>query len=370
MKLIRRLFIPTLIVLLLCACVLGVVAPHVAGLAIDYNFIVGLVRGALSRDTGENITAPPGFVVSVYADGLTNPTALAVGPEGSMYVAQLNGQIIVLDGTPLRRLYASGFIAPLGMVWRGDELYVASRGKVSIVSPDKRVRDIITGLPAARHQTDGMAFGRDGKLYIGQGSRSDHGEVVGIDPLEATVLVVDADAAHVENLRVFAKGLRNPYRIAFHPETGELFATDNGKDVPGEGVPDELNVVVEGAHYGWPDCYGVNLGANCAGTKPSIVYFPEHSSANGLVFYTGNSFPAEYRNNLFVALYGSNSGDPLIGRTIERVILTKQGDGWRGAVSAFAKGFKNPLDLTVGNDGALYVADFGTGKVYRITWGK
>ena len=127
--------------------------------------------------------------------------------------------------------------------------------------------------------------------------------------------------------------------------------------------------MVDGGNYGWPDCYGQGKGANCAGTILPLAEFQEHSSADGMAFYTGSNFPAEYRNNIFVALYGSNSGDPYVGRRVERVVLEQTATGYRASVSTFATGFDHPLDVVVGQDGALYVADFGSGRVYRIAWG-
>jgi putative membrane-bound dehydrogenase-like protein len=321
------------------------------------------------------ISVPAGFRVGLYAEGLSNPTSLAFGPDGRLYVSQSNGRISAVtdtDGDGLGDrvdVFAERFVSPLGLAWRGNDLYVGSRGTVSVVrdaNGDGRADardDIITGLPVGRHQTNGLAFGPDGRLYIGQGSIDDHGEY-GIVPLEASILRANPDGT---DLAVYARGLRNPYDLAFHPVTGELFATDNGRDTPATGVSDELNVIVEGGHYGWPDCWDVGEGTHCEGTIPPVVELPEHSSADGLAFYNGRLFPSQYKNVLFIALWGANSGDPAIGKKVVAVVLTRSGTDWQGTVYDFAWGFANPLDVTVGPDGALYVADFGAGRVYRIS---
>ena len=322
------------------------------------------------------ISVPAGFRVDLYAEGLSNSTSLAFGPDGRLYVSQSNGRILAVtdadgDGMGDRvDVFAEGFLSPLGLAWRGNDLYVGSRRVVSIVrdtNGDGRADahyDIITDLPAGRHQTNGLAFGPDGRLYIAQGSTDDHGEDGTIERLEASILRANHDGT---DLVVYASGLRNPYDLAFHPVTGELFVTDNGRDTPATGVSDELNVIVEGGHYGWPGCWDVGEGTRCEGTVPPVVELPEHSSADGLAFYTGRLFPPQYDNVLFIALWGANSGHPAIGKKVVAVVLTNPGTGWQGTVYDFAFGFVNPLDVTVGPDGALYVADFGVGGVYRIS---
>ena len=344
------------------------------GFGVTPAFVVGAVRAALSPRSSTDIIVPEGVRVSVWAQGLNSPTSLAFGPDGRLYVAELTGDVIALadrdgDGTAeARTVFASNLNVPLGLAFYESDLYVGRRGGVV------RVRDadgdgvadtttvILDGLPASRHQTDGIAFDPDGRMYVGQGSTSDRGET-SLVPLEASILVAGRDGS---GLRALASGTRNPYDLAFYPGTDQLFATDNGRDVPASGVPDELNLIVDGGNYGWPDCWGTGQGANCAGTLSPVAEFQERSSVDGLTFYTGDLFP-EWRNNAFVALYGALSGDPDIGRKVQRVELTRAADGtWRGAVFEFASGFDRPLDVTTGPDGALYVADFGAGIVYRL----
>ncbi|MEP7358846.1 MAG: PQQ-dependent sugar dehydrogenase, partial [Anaerolineales bacterium] len=230
-------------------------------LGVTPRFVAGLVRSALSPGHSlADISAPPGVRVSAWATGLTSPTALRFGPDGRLYVSQVDGQIIALadrdgDGSAEERaVFASGLNSPLGLAFAGSDLFVGRHGGITRLrdtdgdgAADEQV-SLVEGLPALRHQTDGLAFGPDGRLYIGQGSTSDRGETGRLD-LEASILVVNPDGS---GLRAFATGTRNPYGLAFMPGTGLLFASDNGRDVPASGVPDELNQIVDGGRYGWP----------------------------------------------------------------------------------------------------------------------
>ena len=343
-------------------------------LGVTPGFVVGLFRSVLSPERiAADITAPAGVTISTWATGLASPTALRFGPDGRLYVAELGGQVLALadrDGNGSAEestLFASGLASPLGLAFYGANLYVGRHGGITRLADsngdgvaDETV-SIVEGLPALRHQTDGLAFGPDGRLYIGQGSTSDRGETGQLDR-EASILVVERDGS---GLRVFASGTRNPYGLAFFPGASFLFASDNGRDVPASGVPDELNLIVDGGRYGWPDCWGSGQGTNCDGTQAPVAELEAHGAAGGVAFYTGALFP-EWRNNAFVTLYGSNSGDPTIGRKVARIELTQTSGGWRGSVHDFAAGLNRPLDVTVGPDGALYVADFGAGAIYRF----
>jgi len=162
--------------------------------------------------------------------------------------------------------------------------------------------------------------------------------------------------------QIYARGLRNPYDLAFRPGTSILYATDNGRDDFDDQVPDELNIIVRGGNYGWPDCWGSGGGSNCKGTIAPVALFEPHSSADGITFYTGKTFPARYRGDAFVAEFGQTVGGGNNGHKVKWVHFA----GKKVAVGDFATGFTNPLAVTVARDGSLLVADYGTGIIWRI----
>ena len=328
---------------------------------------MGLVAG------GAGLAVPHGFGANVFFLGLSNPTSIAVSEDGVVYVSQQDGVIAALrdmdsDGeADSVELYARGFPAPLGLAHREGTLYVSSRGSVTALrdsdgdgQPDD-VETIVSELPTGIHQNNGLAFGPDGMMYLTLGSTCN--ACVERNELSATILQFNPDGT---DMRVYASGLRNVYDIAFHPVDGTLFGADNGRDELELNVPEELNLLVDGGNYGWPDCWGDGQGSNCEGTLPPVAEMEQRSSANGLVFYTGSMFPAEYTNDLFIAQWGSHLRDT--GRKIVRVELEREGEPYRAEVSDFALGIDRPLDVAQAPDGALLVADYGSGTIYRIYW--
>ncbi|MCA9968481.1 MAG: PQQ-dependent sugar dehydrogenase, partial [Anaerolineales bacterium] len=160
---------------------------------------------------------------------------------------------------------------------------------------------VVSGLPTGLHQNDNLKFGADGWLYMGLGSTCD--ACVEADSRSASLMRFNVDTGESE---IIATGLRNPYDLAFHPATGDLFATDNGRDDLGLDSPfEELNHIIVGGDYGWPGCWNEREGSDCTGTQTAVAFFEPHSSANGLDFYSGSQFPADYQNNAFVAIFGT-----------------------------------------------------------------
>lgn len=219
--------------------------------------------------------------------------------------------------------------------------------------------DILTGLPIGLHETNGLAFGPDGKLYITNGSTCQ--DCVEDDERSATILQANPDGTE---LRVYASGLRNSYDLVFDPK-GRLWATDNGTDPPCNTI-DELNLIEDGGDYGWP------YGPVCDSFQSPIVPVGDlgfSTASTGIDYYDGEQFPPEYEGNFFITLWGSLSYAPVqAGRTLARAIIDETPEGPRATIEEFAAGFENPIDVTVDSDGSLLVIDFGDGKLYRISY--
>jgi putative membrane-bound dehydrogenase-like protein len=327
----------------------------------------------------EGAEVPPGFSIIKFAD-VYRPTAFTFDAQGQLYVTSTDSTVYLLndldrDGrAESKTVFAAGYYIPLGItIHRATgEVYVSHQGGITVLSDldgDGRAdttRVLVNDLPTDRHQNDNLKFGPDGWLYMGLGSTCD--ACTESDPRSATILRFNVETGASE---IYATGLRNPYDIAFHPVTGDLFATDNGRDDLGMDVPfEELNHIVQGANYGYPNCWNEQDQPGCENTVPAVAFFEPHSSANGLDFYDGDRFPAEFRSNAFVSIFGSWL-KPYVLTGIQRVILTQQGESYTGNNSWFARFPEGvmPLPLLFGPDEALYVGDHINDAIYRISYG-
>ena len=316
--------------------------------------VLVLASGGGGSAGSPGISVPAGFRVGVYASGLVRPTALAFGP-GGLYATQEGGDVVAVPrGSSRPRVVAGGFRTPLGLVWRGRTLFVSAQG--ALFRAELRGgglvgrRAIVAGLPFGRHQQDNVVLGRDGRLYLGSGSTCDLCRER--DRRSATILTVRPDGG---DLRVWARGLRNPFGLAVEPRTGRLFVSVNNQDKLGASEPAETVVVARrGADFGWPRCWpswrARRLVGACRGVAKPLAYLEPHSSANGLAFWRGGLYVAEWGQYL----------SERWGRKVVRV------DPRTGRAEAFADGFDHPLALAVDRSGALLVADWGRGVIYRI----
>lgn len=313
--------------------------------------------GDTARGAADAIRVPPGFAVDVYGRGLERPTALAWGPGGALYATQEGGSVVRVKP---RKTIAHGFDSPLGLAWDGGRLFVSARGTLWRIERGRR-RAVVSKLPFGRHQQDNVVVHR-GRLVFGSGSTCD--ACAEKSRLSAAVLSVRPDGG---DLRVVARGLRNPFGLAVDPATGRLYASVNERDGLGPSEPAETVVEIRpGRRFGWPACWPSyrrkRLMGECRGMSPPLAYLEPHSSADGLVVYRGGSFGERFEGNFFVAEWGQYLSRAR-GRKLARVVLKP---GRPAVVSTFASGFDHPIAVTVDPDGALLVADYGRGVVYRI----
>lgn len=297
-----------------------------------------------------------------------------------MYVTSQNGNVYLLtddnkDGrADTSFIFASGYDTPLGIAVHAKtgDMYVSHKGVISVLKDtngDGRAdaEQILAGdLPFGLHQNDNLEFGPDGWLYVGVGSTCDACDDT--NPLAASILRFNINTGERE---IFATGLRNPFDIAFQPGTGQLFATDNGRDDLGMDIPyEELNHIVQGGDYGYPNCWNDGSQPGCQKSIPAVAFFEAHSSADGLDFYNGQSFPAEYRGNAFVSNFGSwLKGGVQTG--IQRVALSPNGDTYTAETSWFVHFPPGvmPLPVAFGSDDALYIGDYVNDAIYRLSYG-
>jgi glucose/arabinose dehydrogenase len=309
----------------------------------------------------QGIDVPSGFRAATFASGLSQPTAMAYGPDNRIYVTQ-NGGTVVRIGRGTRRpvTLVRGLRVPLGLTWHGHRLFVSEQGRLErfTLRAGRLVNRhvVVKGLPFGEHQQDNVVY-HAGRLYWGSGSTCDACRER--DARSAAVLSLRPDGS---DLRVVARGLRNPYGLAFQPQTGRLYASVNGQDDldrPGDPEPADMAVWIRpGAFYGWPRCWpsarALRPAGACGGVARPAAYLEPHSSADGIAFWRGDLFVAEWGQ------YLSNR----FGRRVVRVQLRPNGTARR--VTVFASGFAHPLALLADRRGGLLVADWGRGLVYRI----
>jgi glucose/arabinose dehydrogenase len=310
---------------------------------------------------------PPGFVVDYVTALPGKPNSMTFGPDERLYVAVMEGQIWSVTQTGEETVFAEGFTVPVALAFEPgtDRLYVSSRAgpqeaQVSVIDGGE-VRAVLTGVPccyAGMHAANGIAFGPDGHGYVAVGAQSDHGEILNTDqladlhPWEASILRFSPDGSEVAP---FARGLRNAYDIAWDA-AGRLFASDNAPDF---GPPDEFHLVEPGGEHGYPwyacdECFAAPPEATLVAPLHDLV---PHGAPTGLTAYLADQFPGYY-NNLFLTLWSAFEGAQKVVRF---------GPGGIG-MTDFATGFAAPIDVTVGPSGSLYVADWATGVIVRISY--
>ena len=339
------------------------------------------------------IKLPPGFTIDIFASDVPNARSIALSPAGTLFVGtRAAGKVYaIVDRNHDNKAdevitLAQRLSSPNGVAFRNGALYVAEVSRIlryddieaNLDNPPEPVV-INDSLPRDRgHGWKFIRFGPDGLLYVPVGAPCNICERE--DERYASILRMQPDNTKLE---VFAHGVRNTVGFDWHPETQELWFTENGRDWMGNDRPlDELNHAPQkGLHFGFPHCHGGNIPdpefskqRKCEEfTAPAIALGP-HVAALGMRFYTGAMFPAEYRNQIFIAEHGSWNRDTPIGYRVMLVRLEQNravkyepfAEGWLQGEKAWGR----PVDVLVMPDGALLVSDDEANAIYRISYQK
>jgi len=353
----------------------------------------GTLVGATGCTAGTRLDAvrlPPGFRIAVYAE-VPNARSMTLGQKGTLFVGTRKGEVYAVppgdtpEGMHRTVTVARGLHSPNGVAFRDGALYVAEIGRIlrydgieTRLSRPPEPAVVNDRFPKDEHHGwKFLRFGPDGMLYVPVGAPCNVCERS--DPRYAAISRMHPDGSGLE---VFASGVRNTVGFDWHPETRDLWFTDNGRDWMGDDLPpDELNRAPEkGLHFGFPFLHGKNVPDPEFGSRgkppgftPPEWEFPAHSATLGMRFYTGTMFPPEYRNQVFVAEHGSWNRSTPVGY---RVTVVRLKGGRAAGYEPFAEGWLRggrvwgrPVDVQVMPDGSLLVSDDKAGRIYRISYG-
>lgn len=344
------------------------------------------------------IKLPPGFHIGLYATNVECARSLALGPKGTLFVGtRRTGRTIpgkvhaVVDRNGDYRAdavitIAEGLNVPNGVAMLGNDLYVAEINRIlkfenieaNLDNPPEPIVINDTYPTDQWHGWKFIRFGPDGKLYVPVGAPCN--ACVRDNPVYASITRINPDGSGRE---IFAHGVRNTVGFDWHPQTRELWFTDNGRDELGDDLPpEELNHAPKpGLHFGFPYYFGKSQPDTAFSTdrpasdfEPAAITMPAHVAALGMRFYTGKSFPKEYQNQILIAEHGSWNRSVPDGY---RVSLVRLENNQAVKYEHFATGWLidnhywgRPVDVEIMPDGSLLVSDDFANCIYRIWYEK
>lgn len=352
-----------------------------------------LMTPAVAAVPLEHIELPDGFHIEVFSGDVPGARSMVMSEDGTLFVGvRMAGHIYAVQDTDGDyrgdKVYRidTGLSSSNGVALRDGNLYVAGISRV-IQFPDiekdlahpPKAELVWDQLPDKRHHGwKYIAFGPDGWLYVPVGAPCNVCEEE--DARFSSLMRLNVDTKESE---IFAHGIRNTVGFDWHPETGVLWFTDNGRDDLGDNVPpDELNRAPNsGMHFGFPYCHGGTIldpkfgqGKDCGDYVPPARNLGPHVAALGMLFYTGNQFPSEYRNAILIAEHGSWNRSSKIGYRVMKVDVK---EGQATSYEPFAYGWKQgekawgrPVDIIQLPDGSILVSDDHSGTIYRIHYQK
>jgi len=337
----------------------------------------------------DKIKVPQGFKVELWASGINNARVMTWGDKGTLFVSsRVAGNVYaVVDkgGSREVKTIAKGLNLPNGVAFKDGTLYIAEIHRITKMEgiegkldspPEMKV--VYDTLPKdAPHGWKYLAFGPDGKLYFNIGAPCN----ICIPPdTHANISRVNPDGTGFE---YWAHGVRNSVGFDWHPVTKELYFTTHARDWLGEDVPsDRLDVAAKkGLHFGYPYCHQGDIpdpefgkGRSCGEFAAPLLKTGPHVAGNGVEFYTGSMFPAEYKNRIFLAQRGSWNRSQKIGFRVMMVTL-RQGDvpkyepfaeGWLQGDQIWGR----PVYTRQMKDGSLLISDDYAGAIYRVSYGR
>ncbi len=343
------------------------------------------------------LEAPAGFEVSIFAEGVKNARQMALGGDGILYVgSRREGKVYavidknndfkadsvytIIEGLRLPNgvAYKDGslFVAEVSKIWRFDNI---NENYASTPTPELVTDQLPT---EGHHGWKYIAFGPDGKLYVPVGAPCNVCNHEEDNPVFSTLTRMDADGSNHE---IVAKGIRNTVGFTWHPETGNIWFTDNGRDWMGDDIPPcELNEITgEGQHFGFPYLHGNDVWDPEFGEagkslsvdfKKPVQELGAHVAPLGIIFYTGEMFPTIYKNRALIAEHGSWNRSEKVGYLISQVIFDNDGNAvdYKPFITGWKQGEEDikgrPVAILQLEDGSLLISDDAAGKIYRVSY--
>ena len=349
----------------------------------------------------EKIILPEGFEIKIYADDVENARSMAISPSGTIFVGNRNeDNVFALKDTDGDNVIDKKYLItnklknmPNGVAFHDGDLYVAEVNKIwkfENIEENLSYADkfdeyleepilISDDFPSDRHHGwKYISFGPDGKLYVPVGAPCNICE--SRNEIYASITRMNSDGS---NREIYVKGVRNTVGFTWHPETKQLWFTDNGRDMLGDNIPPcELNKVTEkDQHFGYPYCHGNDIGDpefggeySCSDFVMPVQNLGPHVAPLGLKFYTGKMFPDEYKGDIFIAEHGSWNRSKKIGYRISRVKIENNKSvgyetfiyGWLDDDEQEAWG--RPVDILILEDGSMLISDDKANAIYRVTY--
>ncbi|MEZ4984688.1 MAG: PQQ-dependent sugar dehydrogenase [Saprospiraceae bacterium] len=337
---------------------------------------------------------PEGFSISIFADSLTNARSMSLAPDGTLYVGTRGqGAVYALRDTDgdykADRVWtlATDLNMPNGVAFRDGDLFVAEVNQIRVFRDIANHLDnpgdgeiIFDQYPTERHHGwKYIAFGPDGKLYVPVGAPCNI-----CDPEEEVYAALTRMNPDGTGMEVVQHGIRNTVGFTWHPDSKELWFTDNGRDMMGDDIPAcELNYAPkDGMHFGYPYCHQGDLRdpefgaqADCSQYTAPVQNLGPHVAPLGVEFVTSSHFPKALDRRLLIAEHGSWNRTEKSGYRIMQVVLDENNQsiaykpfitGWLDKTTDEVWG--RPVDMEWMPDGSLLISDDFADCIYRLAF--